>query len=100
MPMRPPQHISESDSFKLFNEKMPRNWIVRQVTERDYGIDCYVEIVKDNGALTGYLVLCQLKSRKSIPWNKDGKNSMSEVKMSTRIIGINFRFLYFFFLQI
>jgi hypothetical protein len=98
MPMRAPQHISESDSFKLFNEKMPKNWIIRQVTERDYGIDCYVEIVTDKGALTGHLVLCQLKSKESIPWNKSDKYTISDIKMATSNYWYNFQVPVFLFL--
>lgn len=45
-PERIDKHITESSSYKIFSNAIPDNWIVREVTERDYGIDCYVEIVK------------------------------------------------------
>ncbi|MCW3101688.1 MAG: hypothetical protein JWO09_128 [Bacteroidetes bacterium] len=98
MPIRASQHISESDSFKLFNDKIPRKWIVRQVTERDYGIDCYVEIVNDNGTLTGHLVLCQLKSKESISWTKEDKFTIRDVKISTTNYWYHFQVPVFLFL--
>lgn len=61
LPKRVPQHISETASFKLFSSKIPDNWIIRDITERDYGIDCYLELVNDNNELSGELALIQLK---------------------------------------
>ncbi|WP_165835406.1 hypothetical protein [Chryseobacterium viscerum] len=48
LPKRVPQHISETASFKLFSSNIPDNWIIRDITERDYGIDCYLELVNEN----------------------------------------------------
>lgn len=47
---------------------IPADWIVREVTERDYGIDCYVEIVWNDKQVTGDLCSLQLKGSKSIGW--------------------------------
>jgi hypothetical protein len=46
-PQRSQQHISETKSFKIFSSKIPDNWLVREITERDYGVDCYIEIVNN-----------------------------------------------------
>lgn len=83
LPERPKQHISETASFKLFASKVPDNWIIREVTERDYGIDCYIELVSDDNKLTGDLVLIQLKSRESINWTKDNYYTISGIEMTT-----------------
>lgn len=83
LPIRSKQHISESASFDLFRSKIPNNWIVREATERDYGIDCYLELVNDNNELTGDLVLIQLKSRQSIDWTASETYTISDVKIST-----------------
>lgn len=47
LPQRVPQHISETASYKIFSIKIPDEWILRDVTERDYGIDCYLELVNE-----------------------------------------------------
>jgi len=60
LPKRTPQHISETASFKIFSNKIPDNWIIRYVTERDYGIDLYIELVNKDNELTGDLILIQL----------------------------------------
>ena len=56
LPNRPIQHIVESVSFRIFSASVPDVWLVREVTERDYGIDCYLELVAPTGDLTGDLV--------------------------------------------
>ncbi|QIH39581.1 DUF4365 domain-containing protein [Flavobacterium sp. Sr18] len=83
LPKRTKQHISESDSYKLFQSKIPNNWIIRETTERDYGIDCYLELVNANNQLTGELVLIQLKSRKLIDWTTSDTYTISDIKIST-----------------
>lgn len=49
--------------------KLPDHWIIRELTERDYGIDAYVELVKPNGDVTGDVCSIQLKGTQSISWN-------------------------------
>lgn len=70
MPKRAVQHISETASYKIFCNSIPNNWIIREVSERDYGIDCYVELVDKNNSLTGHLISFQLKSQATIKWSK------------------------------
>lgn len=68
-PQRIEQHISETKSFKIFSSKIPDNWLVREITERDYGVDCYIELVNNKNELTGKLISIQLKARQEINWN-------------------------------
>jgi hypothetical protein len=83
LPKRSKQHISETASFKLFSSLVPNNWIVREMTERDYGIDCYIELVDDEDRLTGDLVLIQLKSRDGIDWTKEDYYTISGIDIQT-----------------
>ena len=62
LPRRPKSHIAETDSWRLLQEVAPREWIVREVSERDYGIDCYIELASKNGNITGKLISVQLKA--------------------------------------
>jgi hypothetical protein len=48
----------------------PRQWIVREISERDYGIDAYVEIATEGGAITGNLISLQLKGVQQIRWRE------------------------------
>lgn len=82
LPKRVPQHISETASFKLFSSNIPDNWIIRDITERDYGIDCYLELVNENNELTGELASIQLKSRKVIPWTIEDYYNISNVDIA------------------
>ena len=98
LPKRVPQHISETASFKIFSSKVPNNWIIRDVTERDYGIDCYLEIVNQNNELTGDLALIQLKSRQSILWTKENKFTLSKIDIATTNYWYSFPVPVFIFL--
>ncbi|MEZ8307068.1 DUF4365 domain-containing protein [Vibrio splendidus] len=82
-PKRIKTHISESESFDIVSKALPSEWIVREITERDYGIDLYVEIVKSDGCVTGDLVALQVKSTNKFSFNKRNKFSLSGIKRST-----------------
>ncbi len=66
-PRRTSQHISESESFRILQQRVPSSWLVREVTERDYGTDCYIELVP-HGDLVGHLASVQLKGVRRINW--------------------------------
>lgn len=98
LPQRQKQHISETASYKLFSSKIPDNWIVRDVTERDYGIDCYLELVNDNNELSGEIALIQLKSKQNIPWTKDDTYTLNGIEISTTNYWYKFPIPVFIFL--
>lgn len=81
-PKRTSHHIKETASWKLFQSSIPSHWIIREVTERDYGIDAYIEIVSVNGDVTGDLCSIQLKSSEQIEW-KDERAQLAAIKKST-----------------
>ena len=65
LPKRNENHIRETAAFKIFERIIPNEWIIREVTERDYGIDCYLELC-EAGFVSGKLLTVQLKSSESI----------------------------------
>lgn len=69
LPQRFNTHVLETISGKIFNDVMPDDWIVREVTERDYGVDFYVEIC-ENGFVTGKMFSVQLKSSENPYYEK------------------------------
>jgi hypothetical protein len=83
LPKRAKQHVTETRSFKIFNNKIPDHWIVREVTERDYGIDCYLELVNREHQVTGELISFQLKGINKIEWTKDGHYTLSSIELTT-----------------
>lgn len=82
LPKRSEQHISESKSYRIFRNNIPDHWVVREVTERDYGIDCYVELVDNQKRLRGDLISFQIKAKKNIAWNKHNSYSHSGISIS------------------
>lgn len=59
-PQRTDSHITESDSADIFKKITPKGWVVRVPSEKDYGVDFYVEICDDH-SMTGQLFAVQLK---------------------------------------
>src|SRR5687768_14691814 len=82
-PKRPPQHVTETASWKVLQSRTPDMWMVRGVSERDYGIDAYIELATTKGDVTGELCSIQLKGTESIDW-KAGNNR----KRATVSIGV------------
>jgi len=70
LPKRPSSHVTESSSWRILQGALPDEWIIREVTERDYGIDCYVELVTPMLDVTGDLVSIQLKGKNQLNWGE------------------------------
>ncbi|MBN1398658.1 MAG: DUF4365 domain-containing protein [Bacteroidetes bacterium] len=82
-PERVDKHITESSSFKIFSNNIPDSWIIREVTERDYGIDCYIELVNIKNQVTGELISIQLKGKQGINWTKEDYFTFSGINIFT-----------------
>ena len=54
--------------MRLFQAVAPESWILRETTERDYGVDAYVELVSPGGDITGKLMSAQLKAHTQLKW--------------------------------
>ncbi len=88
-PQRSKNHILETASYKIFNNHIPNRWIVRELLERDYGVDALIEIVSDNNQVTGELISIQLKSSKNISFDNSGKHRFYNVKKQTTNYWLN-----------
>lgn len=79
--MRTYQHIIDSKAIKKTLQAIPDYWVVRELSERDYGIDLMVEIFSEAGKdqnghdvyeTTGHVCYLQLKGTNSeLQINKD-----------------------------
>lgn len=78
LPLRADNHIRESAGSKVLESFIPSEWMIRDITERDYGIDCYIELVNADKRLTGEIAFVQMKATDKIDWRiKDkGFNSI------------------------
>lgn len=83
MPKRADTHIEESASHRILHNTVPDEWIIRDVTERDYGVDCYIELVDENNFLTGEMAFVQMKAIDKIDWRRDGGYKYYQVKKTT-----------------
>lgn len=84
LPQRAENHIRETLGYKVLETNIPSNWIIRDVTERDYGIDCYLELVNSDNRLTGEIAFVQMKTTECIKWRKsDNGFKFYKVEKST-----------------
>ena len=99
LPKRADNHIRESAGSKVLESLIPASWIIREVTERDYGIDCYIEIVNADKRLTGEIAFVQMKTTDKIDWRiKDKGFKFYKVERSTTNYLIGFKIPTYLFL--
>jgi Domain of unknown function (DUF4365) len=78
-PKRSDTHKIEAASWRLLQELAPEQWIIREVSERDYGIDAYIELTTSEGEVTGKLVSVQLKGIEKLVW-RDATGTVREAR--------------------
>jgi len=84
LPLRADNHIRESAGSKVLESFIPSEWMIRDITERDYGIDCYIELVNADKRLTGEIAFVQMKTTDKIDWRiKDKGFKFYKVERST-----------------
>lgn len=71
-PKRHKNHILETMSYKVFNNALPNHWMVRELTERDYGFDALVELTTVNNEVDGKIAAIQLKASSQFTFNISG----------------------------
>ncbi len=79
MPKRPKQHQLEDLSRAKFQLCLPEKWVIRD-KDKDYGIDCEVELFDDDENSTGLLFYVQLKATAS---NKESEIFNVDFKIDT-----------------
>lgn len=89
LPTRDKNHSSESFSYKIFSQNIPNNWIIRDITERDYGVDVLVEYVTDKNEVTGKFAAIQLKSVQEILFKTKKEFRYYAIKPSTTDYWLN-----------
>jgi hypothetical protein len=84
-PQRTDNHIAETKSWRLLAGLAPDEWILREVSERDYGVDAYIEIATASGEITGELISVQLKSTELAEWKgpNPGKRKATSPSIAT-----------------
>lgn len=84
LPKRADNHIRETSGYKVMESLIPAEWIIRSVTERDYGVDCYIELVDEFNRLTGEIAFIQMKATDKIDWRiRDNGFKFYKVDRST-----------------
>lgn len=95
-PIRDITHIIERKAIEILNEQLPKEWIIREMTERDYGIDLYVEIVNEDKKVAGDLLAIQVKGKEKIEFNEQENFTFYSIKNSTLNYWLNLPVPVFF----
>jgi len=82
-PIRDITHIIERQAIEILTRQLPKEWIVREMTERDYGIDLYIEIINEDKKVTGDLIAIQVKGKEKIEFSSDDTFTFYTIKNST-----------------
>ncbi|MDT3716693.1 DUF4365 domain-containing protein [Pseudomonas soli] len=64
-PQRSASHITDSRAKTLLRQALPPQWILREQSENDYGIDFHLEFTDDNHQVIGQIAGIQLKGTAS-----------------------------------
>ncbi len=64
LPQRPDTHVIGDQAVLALRNTLPNQWIYRE-TSPDYGIDGEIEVVMDDGTVTGGFIKCQVKGTAS-----------------------------------
>jgi hypothetical protein len=96
-PQRSPEHIQESRSVNALAQRLPADWIVRHTTERDYGVDCLIEIPIGSD-VAGHIFGAQIKSTETLKWQSDGTATLSRIRCSSAHYWLGLPFPVFLFL--
>src|SRR4051794_7794685 len=78
LPQSPEQHDQERRAFEAFRIILPADkFLVRQLSERDYGSYFLMELQIDRRSMSNMLLHVQAKSTARASLNKDGSQSHS-----------------------
>lgn len=69
-PKRVDAHTKETEAMAILKSQLPSKWMIRETTERDYGIDCYIELVTEEGDVIGDILAGQLKGTAKLLWKE------------------------------
>ncbi len=82
LPKRTPQQVADTAATVLFKKSLPNDWVVRELSERDYGIDALVEMTS-KGRMTGNVIAAQLKGDSRLILGTRETNNYRRLKRST-----------------
>lgn len=82
-PCRSLTHVEERKAVKILGNYLPDEWVVREMTERDYGVDAYIEIINKDRRVTGDLIALQIKGTEEVLFNKKNQYRFDGIKVST-----------------
>lgn len=103
LPQRIVSHEIDSMALRYVRRKFPSNWLDRDLSERDYGIDLAVEIFKKNvvdsfvgqQTPTGWISFLQVKGTTQILKSEDGYVKFPNFPIRTLIYANQFKIPFF-----
>lgn len=81
-PLRHDSHVTDSAAKSILRSALPPRWMLRELSENDYGIDFQLEFTSPGNRITGQIAGIQLKGTSTRNIERQGSHSVS-VKRST-----------------
>ncbi|NKI76212.1 DUF4365 domain-containing protein [Dickeya sp. CFBP 2040] len=88
-PLRHDTHVTDSTAKKILANAIPSEWMLRELSENDYGIDFLLEFSTPDNQIIGQLAGVQLKGTSTDNISSQGSHSVS-VKRSTLSLWRNY----------
>ena len=82
-PQRSPSHVIDSRAKTLLRMALPPQWVLRDLTENDYGIDFFLEFTDEKNQLNGQLAAIQLKGTASSSRSNSEESHTIDIKRRT-----------------
>lgn len=76
-PLRHDTHMTESAAKNILRSAIPSGWMLRELSENDYGIDFQLEFTSPGNRVTGQIAGIQLKGTATGSMSSQGSHSVS-----------------------
>lgn len=87
-PQRHHSHVTDSKAKSMLRSAIPPEWMLRELSENDYGIDFQLEFTSPCNQVTGQIVGIQLKGTSTGNMSNQGSHSVS-AKNGPKRFGFN-----------
>jgi hypothetical protein len=84
-PLRHDSHVTDSAAKSIFRSTLPPEWMLRELSENDYGIDFQLEFTTADFRVTGQFAGIQLKGTSTGNMSIQGSHSISVNRRTLRL---------------
>lgn len=84
-PLRHDTHVTDSAAKSILRSALPPGWMLRELSENDYGVDFQLEFTSPGNRVTGQIAGIQLKGTSTGNMGSQGRHSVSVKRSSLNL---------------